>query len=64
MIRDDFSACPKCDFPATYSEFMKYLETEISCPMCSANISRNDVKRVVDVEKYLKLNEETPTPKK
>ena len=23
MIRDDFSACPKCDFPALHSEFMK-----------------------------------------
>jgi hypothetical protein len=24
MIKDDFSACPKCDFPAIYSEFLKY----------------------------------------
>ena len=25
MIKEDFSACPKCDFPAIYSEFMKYV---------------------------------------
>jgi WD repeat-containing protein 19 len=58
MIKDDFSACPKCDFPALYSEFMKYLECEVSCPMCSSNISRNDVKKISDIEKYLKINEE------
>lgn len=81
MIKDDFSVCPKCDFPAIYSEFLKYfnfqktimncnsyiitnfnfiryLETEISCPMCSVNISRNDVKKLVDIDKYLKISGE------
>lgn len=38
--------------------FFRYLENEISCPMCSQNISRNDVKKLVDIEKYLKLNED------
>ena len=58
MIRDDFSACPKCDFPAIYSQFMRYLETEIGCPMCTNAISRNDVKKIVDIDKYLKTSEE------
>ena len=30
MIKEDFSACPKCDFPAIYSEFMKF-ENDILC---------------------------------
>ena len=58
MVKDDFSACPKCDLPAIHSEFMKYLETEINCPMCTSSISRNDVKKIVDIEKYLKANDE------
>lgn len=58
MVRDDFSACPKCDFPAIHSEFMRYLETEVSCPMCTNNISRNDVVKIVDIDKYLKVNED------
>lgn len=58
MVKEDFSACPKCDFPASYSEFMKYLEAEINCPMCSENIARTDVKKLVDIEKYLKSSED------
>jgi len=58
MMREDFSACPKCDFPALYSEFMRYLETEVSCPMCTIAISRNDVKKIVDIEKYLRISDD------
>jgi WD repeat-containing protein 19 len=53
MMKEDFSACPKCDFPASYTEFSRYLETEINCPMCSQSIARNDVKKIFDIEKYL-----------
>jgi hypothetical protein len=38
--------------------FFRYLETEVNCPMCTQNISRNDVKKLVDIDKYLKSNEE------
>lgn len=58
MIRDDFTVCPKCDFPALYSEFMSFLESEINCPMCSNTISRNDLKRIAEIDKYLKINED------
>jgi len=42
----------------TNFKFIRYLETEISCPMCSVNISRNDVKKLVDIDKYLKISGE------
>ncbi|RNA38921.1 WD repeat-containing [Brachionus plicatilis] len=58
LIRDDFTVCPKCDFPALYSEFMNFLESEVNCPMCSNTISRNDVKKIVEIDKYLKINED------
>ena len=58
MVKEDFSACPSCDFPALHSEFMKYLETEVACPMCSATVSRNDVKKIFDLDKYIKSADE------
>lgn len=57
MIKEDFTVCPKCNFPALYSEFMKFLETEVNCPMCSQGIARTDVKKIVEIEKYLKQND-------
>ena len=24
MVKEDFSACPKCDFPVLHSEFMRF----------------------------------------
>jgi len=34
------------------------LETEVSCPMCTIAISRNDVKKIVDIEKYLRISDD------
>ena len=31
---------------------------EISCPMCCVNISRNDIKKLDNIEKFLKPTEE------
>jgi WD repeat-containing protein 19 len=53
MVKEDFSACPKCDFPALHSEFMRFLETEVNCPMCTQTIARSDVKKIVDIDKHL-----------
>ena len=53
MVKEDFSACPRCDLPALHSEFMRFLETEVNCPMCTQTIARTDVKKIVEIDKYL-----------
>ncbi|KAJ8298290.1 hypothetical protein KUTeg_024821 [Tegillarca granosa] len=53
VLKDDLSACPKCDFPAIFSEFIKLLETEESCPMCSEKIIKENLQKVNDSDKYL-----------
>ncbi|XP_072170705.1 WD repeat-containing protein 19-like [Diadema setosum] len=53
MVRDDWSACPSCDFPALYSEFTSLLENEDTCPMCSENVKAGRVKKVEDPSIYL-----------
>lgn len=57
ILKDDCTQCPSCHFPAIYSEFMKYLENEITCPMCSNHISRHDVKKLDSVEDFLKSDD-------
>ncbi|XP_041953534.1 WD repeat-containing protein 19 isoform X1 [Alosa pseudoharengus] len=57
MVKEDWSVCPHCDFPALYSQLIQLLETESVCPMCSENLSMNQVKRISDCSSYLQLNE-------
>ncbi|CAF1232110.1 unnamed protein product [Rotaria sp. Silwood1] len=38
VIREDLSLCPSCNFPAIYSEFLKYRSTADICPMCTTKI--------------------------
>ncbi|NWS47600.1 WDR19 protein, partial [Probosciger aterrimus] len=53
MVRDDWTVCPHCDFPALYSEFKNMLETENTCPMCSERIDIALLKRINDCTQYL-----------
>ncbi|KAK6976293.1 WD repeat-containing protein 19 [Biomphalaria glabrata] len=53
VLRDDFTACPKCDFPAIHSEFIKMLETEEICPMCSEKVSLASVQKIIDPQHYI-----------
>ncbi|KAL5510224.1 hypothetical protein EMCRGX_G005734 [Ephydatia muelleri] len=50
MLKDDWSQCPSCHFPALYSEFKKLLESSAPedrvCPMCAVNVSMDDLKLV------------------
>ncbi|XP_070553702.1 WD repeat-containing protein 19-like isoform X2 [Ptychodera flava] len=57
MVRDDFTACPRCDFPALYSEFKNLLETEDNCPMCSERVSADHLKKIDDPSLYLHPDE-------
>ncbi|KAK3101973.1 hypothetical protein FSP39_007745 [Pinctada imbricata] len=59
IVKDDMTACPKCDFPAIFSEYIRLLETEDSCPMCSEKIIKENLQKVSDTDKYLKQDEGT-----
>ncbi|NWY13192.1 WDR19 protein, partial [Aphelocoma coerulescens] len=58
MVRDDWTVCPHCDFPALYSEFKNMLQTENTCPMCSERINIVDLMKITDCTEYLKLEDE------
>ncbi|NXA13229.1 WDR19 protein, partial [Sapayoa aenigma] len=58
MVRDDWTVCPHCDFPALYSEFKNMLQTENVCPMCSKRINIVDLKKINDCTEYLKPEDE------
>ncbi|CAH8497761.1 unnamed protein product [Schistosoma turkestanicum] len=50
VIKNDFATCPGCQFPALYSELMRYVETVPSsiCPMCNVNLTRDSIRRLID----------------
>nr|XP_039264721.1 WD repeat-containing protein 19-like [Styela clava] len=54
IVKTDMCVCPSCDFPALYSEFQKFLDSDPTCPMCSETVLADTLVRVKDTEKYLK----------
>ncbi|XP_014378025.1 WD repeat-containing protein 19 isoform X1 [Alligator sinensis] len=57
MVKDDWTVCPHCDFPALYSEFKNMLQSESICPMCSEKVNIVYLKKINDCTQYLKLEE-------
>ncbi|XP_029905954.1 WD repeat-containing protein 19 [Myripristis murdjan] len=57
MLKEDWSVCPHCEFPALYSQFVLLLETESVCPMCSESLSAKQVKKISDCSSYLQPDE-------
>lgn len=58
MVKDNWSMCPNCSFPALYSELMSLLESgETVCPMCSQSIAASEVKQIKDPAEYLKTDD-------
>ncbi|TKS68140.1 WD repeat-containing protein 19 [Collichthys lucidus] len=57
MLKEDWSVCPHCEFPALYSQFSLLLETETVCPMCSETLSVKQVKKISDCTTYLQAAE-------
>uniref|UniRef100_A0A3Q3W5I8 WD repeat domain 19 n=1 Tax=Mola mola TaxID=94237 RepID=A0A3Q3W5I8_MOLML len=45
MLKEDWSVCPHCEFPALYSQLTLLLETETVCPMCSETLTVSHVKK-------------------
>lgn len=46
MLKDDFSMCVKCKFPARLSAFKAVVAEDKACPMCNAELGLEDVKFV------------------
>ncbi|ELU04791.1 hypothetical protein CAPTEDRAFT_224011 [Capitella teleta] len=53
ISREDITTCPKCEFPAILSEFLKLLESEEVCPMCSEKIDSQNLEKAKDLERIL-----------
>uniref|UniRef100_A0ABI7Z671 WD repeat domain 19 n=1 Tax=Felis catus TaxID=9685 RepID=A0ABI7Z671_FELCA len=58
MLKDDWTVCPHCDFPALYSEFKIMLNTESTCPMCSEKLNFAQLKKILDCTQYLRTEVE------
>ncbi|XP_064636625.1 WD repeat-containing protein 19-like isoform X3 [Lineus longissimus] len=58
ILKEDLTACPSCEFPAIYSEFISLLETEDTCPMCSEKVMSENLSKAQDVKKYLQTETE------
>lgn len=53
ILKDDLASCPHCAFPALYSEFLRLLETEDTCPMCKEEVKKENIKRLDDMRPFL-----------
>ncbi|XP_074178543.1 WD repeat-containing protein 19 isoform X6 [Rhinolophus sinicus] len=58
MLKDDWTVCPHCDFPALYSEFEIMLNTASTCPMCSEKLNSAQLKKISDCTQYLRTEVE------
>ncbi|XP_045690432.1 WD repeat-containing protein 19 isoform X2 [Phyllostomus hastatus] len=58
MLKDDWTVCPHCDFPALHSEFKVMLNTESTCPMCSERLNFAELKKIPDCTQYLRTEVE------
>ncbi|RNF00878.1 WD repeat-containing protein 19 isoform X2 [Trypanosoma conorhini] len=48
MVKDNYSECPICQFPALYSSFVTLLRSSQTCPMCESIIDLNKVQKQSD----------------
>ncbi|CAE8647621.1 unnamed protein product [Polarella glacialis] len=48
MLKDDWSNCPSCNFPARRSAFNEALQVTEQCPMCDAVVKPTDLAAVSD----------------
>ncbi|GAB1289679.1 WD repeat-containing protein 19 [Apodemus speciosus] len=58
MLKDDWTMCPHCGFPALYSEFKILLNSESTCPMCSERLNSSQLKKITDCTQYLRTETE------
>jgi len=62
MLKDDFTCCPHCMFPARYSMFAQLVRDGEPCPMCSKDVDINALKKLTDFrEEYEPLKTDKAT---
>lgn len=59
MILQDWSYCPRCEFPALHSRMKSVLESTGQCPMCSQNVDASSLTLVDDPTELLKGRKES-----
>jgi len=53
MLRDDWTYCTSCLFPARRAAFATALQTVEQCPMCDAVMKLNDLPTVLDPSSFI-----------
>jgi WD repeat-containing protein 19 len=53
MIRDDWTNCPSCNFPARRAAFLTALQTAEQCPMCAQPLKATDLPEVKDPSQHI-----------
>eukprot|EP01066_Platyproteum_vivax_P004711 Platyproteum_vivax@DN16064_c0_g1_i1.p1 len=55
VLLDDFTTCPKCQFPARHSQLVVCVQQDGVCPMCAASLTLNQLTlyRAEEAEKFL-----------
>ncbi|BET02082.1 WD repeat domain 19 [Nesidiocoris tenuis] len=61
VVKDDFTMCPNCQFPAIKSELLKLLESGERCPMCNEVVSPDELRVEVYFESYVNQNDDEET---
>lgn len=60
MLKDDWSECPNCSWPALYSVFRDFVANgETPCPICNVVVDPQQLKIIEDPNLYSKLGEST-----
>jgi WD repeat-containing protein 19 len=49
MTLSEWSECPKCNFPALYTQFKQILDVTKCCPMCSKPLDSSQILKQVKV---------------
>ena len=50
IVLHNLTMCPSCSFPALFSEFMKMVEAEGTCPMCQQEVALPSIRRMDEEE--------------
>lgn len=53
MVLDDWTFCPRCNFPHLHSVFMHRLQFDKSCDMCGQQVGVNQAVKVSDARSFL-----------
>jgi len=58
MLKEDWSECPHCAWPALYSVFIEFTENgKTPCPICNKVVNPAELKLIEEPNLYAKLGE-------